>query len=126
MRVRTTKPTKQDVLDWWNGDAIEVAAKLTGVTPLGFLTHYLSKVGTWRDMMKRMPDCFTPNGNKIVLDLDVQSEWYDIIYKGLEGAPEWLREEYIMRLSDAIDEGDVLAIGEGFSWTRDAKRLELP
>jgi hypothetical protein len=99
MRVRESYPSAQDVLDFSELSPIELTAVLSGTTEADVLNGYLSKVGTWRT--ESQFDKVLEGVQHITLRALEAAFWTDA-YERLDGAPEWLRESFIVYWSDTF------------------------
>ena len=125
MRVRETAPTFEEFLAWsgW-ADMIDAIAEEVEWPRIRVVTAYLSKVGTWRQFCRNLPECFSLDGAKIIDNADVQSQFWESTWPALDGAPEWLRETYILTVADLIDDEQIEDLEE--AWTYFPSPPNLP
>lgn len=91
MRVRESLPSFAKIGAHYIIDPLSLIAHQEDATTLWVLTEYLSKVATWRRLRKTVrPHPMT------------YTEFWNLAYEALEGAPEWLREAYITHVNDHI------------------------
>jgi len=101
-RVRESLPTWEQVANHYGMHQLGTIAQHEGRSVLWVLTEYLSKVGTWRALRKRSGGAPT-----------TERGFWDVAYPALEGAPEWLREAYIVYVSSNytnINQDDALRV----------------
>lgn len=89
MRSRLSKPTKQEVLSFYEYDALEFVADQLLVGIGDVLAMYMSKVGTWRNTRSF-------EGAESIDDVAaVKQRWWTFAMDKIEGAPEWLYDEFV-------------------------------
>lgn len=89
MRSRLSKPSPEDVLEFYGQDVLSLIADRLLVDIGDVLAMYMSKVGTWRN---------TPSFDKVVDIGDVlamKAQWWTYAMDKIEGAPEWLYDEFV-------------------------------
>ena len=103
MRVRESKPSAGEVIDHYGLlDGINLIAATLGFPATEVVRWYLSKVGTWR----QGPQKLSPLQVRDTV-ADVEADFWLIAFDKIDGAPDWLREEFIVRWSEAIQEMDL-------------------
>ncbi len=100
MRVRESKPSLGDVVGHYEDlDSLQVVSFMEATSVGEVLRIYLSKVGTWRQgssELTRPSETLRPHRafNELV------NAFWAAAYPRLDGAPEWLREEFIAHWSE--------------------------
>jgi hypothetical protein len=106
MRVRESHPSGHQVLQFYGIPALQLIAQRELQSELWVITEYLSKVGTWRKLRR-----LNLHSAEDLPRAERESWFWSQAYPALDGAPEWLREAYLLTVAELIITKAVLHAG---------------
>ena len=92
MKSRLSKPTLEEVAEKYGYDAMSLIADQSYVSIGDVIAMYMSKVGTWRQTPSWIDES---NALETGDTLTTKAQWWTFAIDKIEGAPEWLYDEFV-------------------------------